>query len=588
MQVALYARVSTSHQQQEGTIESQRRCLKHSIQHQGWDLLPEHEYLEDGLSGARLDRPALDRCRDAARRGEFDAVVVLSSDRLARNYAHQWLLVEEFEKLNTQWIFLQNPFGDTPQGKLLIQMQGMIAEYERAQITERTRRGRLEKARRGEFIPWAYRCYGYRYLPKRHGSPPQVIVGPTEAEVIRDIYRAAVEEQLTCRQVTKRLNASRTPTPSGHTPVWHPATVRNILTHRVYAGQARYNYRQPVLPQYRKKEASQLPHLKTGRSYRPETDWVWSEAPAQPRIGKLHRAEFLLGPGGDGRRWRRQTQHRRRALTEHLAPIGPQRQDVDGLLAVRASVGPILAAAPGRLTDASPIGRLVDGPSILPLIDEGLQQHWRRAIVCHPVRPHPRGGQRQHVRAEVCHGNARQDEKPAVGHQPAQVRPPGMGAPADPVVARGHLPGRGAERQRPQPADHRRADQIALLRAAQRPTAQRMVLHHHPPVQQRPLTPLYRHQPHRAEGLQRAAEHRCLERLEHRCRAGLRRCPPRLGQRDQSAPLQFHERLATADLLRSAVGAEPIQPLAHPPRQGAAREPRLADPRPARARRSRR
>lgn len=88
------------------------------------DLLPEHDYLDDGLSGARLDRPALDRCRDAARRGEFDAVVVLSPDRLARNDAHQWLLVEEFEKLNTQWIFLQNPFGDPPQGKLLPKCKG--------------------------------------------------------------------------------------------------------------------------------------------------------------------------------------------------------------------------------------------------------------------------------------------------------------------------------------------------------------------------------------------------------------------------------------------------------------------------------
>jgi site-specific DNA recombinase len=294
MQVALYARVSTSHQQQEGTIESQRRCLKHHIQHQGWDLLPEHEYLDDGLSGARLDRPALDRCRDAARRGEFDAVVVLSPDRLARNYAHQWLLVEEFEKLHTQWIFLQNPFGDTPQGKLLTQMQGMMAEYERAQITERTRRGRLEKARRGEFIPWAYRCYGYRYLPKRHGSPPQVMVDPTQAEVIRDIYRAAVEEQLTCRQITKRLNVSRTPTPSGHTPVWHPGTVRNILANRVYTGQARYNHRQPVLPNYRKKEASQRSHLKTGRRYRPETDWVWSEAPAIVPLDVFDKAQLQL------------------------------------------------------------------------------------------------------------------------------------------------------------------------------------------------------------------------------------------------------------------------------------------------------
>jgi site-specific DNA recombinase len=169
-----------------------------------------------------------------------------------RNYAHQWFLVEEFEKLNTQLIFLQNPFGDSPQGKLLTQMQGMIAEYERAQIAERMRRGRLEKARRGEFMPWAYTCYGYRYLPKRHGSTPQVMIEPTEAEVVRSIYRAAVEEQLSCRQITKRLNQSKTPTPSGKNQVWQPNTVRNILTNRTYAGTARYNHRQGVIPQYRK------------------------------------------------------------------------------------------------------------------------------------------------------------------------------------------------------------------------------------------------------------------------------------------------------------------------------------------------
>jgi site-specific DNA recombinase len=247
MQVAIYARVSTLNQQQEGTIASQVRMLKQHIQQQSWSLLPEHEFLDEGVSGARLDRPALDRLRDCAGRGEFDAVVVLSPDRLARNYAHQWFLVEEFEKLNTQLVFLQNPFGDTPQGKLLTQMQGMIAEYERAQIAERMRRGRLEKARRGEFIPWAYTCYGYRYLPKRHGSAPQVMIEPTEAEVVRSIYRAAVEEQLSCRQITKRLNQSKTPTPSGKNQVWQPATVRNILTNRTYAGTARYNHRQPVM-----------------------------------------------------------------------------------------------------------------------------------------------------------------------------------------------------------------------------------------------------------------------------------------------------------------------------------------------------
>src|SRR2546426_6860231 len=99
------------------------------IQSQEWTLLPEHEYIDDGISGARLDRPALDRLRDAARRGAFDAVVILSPDRLARNYAHQWLLIEVFEKMNTPLIFLQNPFGDSPQGKILTQMQGKISVH---------------------------------------------------------------------------------------------------------------------------------------------------------------------------------------------------------------------------------------------------------------------------------------------------------------------------------------------------------------------------------------------------------------------------------------------------------------------------
>lgn len=292
MQVAMYARVSTSHQHQEGTIDSQVRLIKQYIQQQGWYLLPEHQYLDDGVSGARLDRPALDRLRDSIRRAELDAVVILSPDRLARNYAHQWLLIEEFEKFHAQVIFLQNPFGDTPQGKLLVQMQGMMAEYERAQISERMRRGRLEKARRGEFIPWAYHCYGYRYIPKRHGCVQQVVIEETQAEIIRQVFGWLVAEQMTCRQITKRLNERGISTPSGKNRVWQPATVRSILTNQVYAGTARYNWRQPVLPRYRKTDQAHLRYLKTGRSYRPETEWVLSEAPAIISVELFEKAQL--------------------------------------------------------------------------------------------------------------------------------------------------------------------------------------------------------------------------------------------------------------------------------------------------------
>jgi site-specific DNA recombinase len=202
------------------------------MQHHGWSLLPEHDESDDGIRGARLDRPALDRWRDAARCGECDAGVIVSPDRLARHDAHPWLLIEEFEKLHTPLLFLQPPFGHRPQGTLLTQMQGRIAEDARVQIAERTRRGRLEKARHGECMPWAYTGYGYRSLPKRHGCAPQVLIEPSEAEVVRALYRALVEAQLRCRQIPKRLNAANTPTPTGHNTVWPHATVRHILAHR--------------------------------------------------------------------------------------------------------------------------------------------------------------------------------------------------------------------------------------------------------------------------------------------------------------------------------------------------------------------
>lgn len=314
MQVALYARVSTINQQQEGTIVSQIQLLKQHIQQQSWSLLPEHEYIDDGFSGARLDRPALDRLRNSARRGEFDAVVILTPDRLAREYAHQWLLVEEFEKLNTQLIFLQNPFGDSPQGKLLTQMQGMIAEYERAQIVERTRRGRLEKARSGEFIPWAYRCYGYRYLPKQHGCAPQVMIEPAEAEVVRGIYCALVEEQLSLRQIARRLNEAKTPTPTGKNQVWQISTVRDILINRVYAGQGRYNYRQAAIPKYRKTDASKLHSLKTGRSYRPQSEWILSHTPAIITPELFDKAQLQLQRNSEAARRMYQPSSRRYLL----------------------------------------------------------------------------------------------------------------------------------------------------------------------------------------------------------------------------------------------------------------------------------
>ena len=135
----------------------------------GHELKDDHVYIDEGYSGARLDRPALDRLRDAAREGEFDVIAVYSPDRLARRYAYQVLLLEELRKAACDVEFIERPISDDPHDQLLLQIQGAIAEYERAVLAERFRRGKLQKARAGHWIA-GQAPYGYRYVPSGTAS----------------------------------------------------------------------------------------------------------------------------------------------------------------------------------------------------------------------------------------------------------------------------------------------------------------------------------------------------------------------------------------------------------------------------------
>jgi site-specific DNA recombinase len=169
MQIARYARVSTERQEREQTIESQIATLKAWIADHAHALKPEHVFTDPGYSGARLDRPGLDRLRDAAHEGEVDGVVVLTPDRLARKYAYQMLLLDEFKRAGCAVIFVQHPISEDPNDQLLLQIQGAVAEYERAVLSERFRRGKLQKARNGLY-PGGKAPYGYRYVPNARGS----------------------------------------------------------------------------------------------------------------------------------------------------------------------------------------------------------------------------------------------------------------------------------------------------------------------------------------------------------------------------------------------------------------------------------
>jgi site-specific DNA recombinase len=140
MSAAIYARVSTLKQEVEQTIESQLECLRSHTEQEGLQLQRKHIYVDDGYSGSKVEQPGLDALRDAAAAGEFQKVIIYSPDRLARRYAYQVIVIEELEKCGCEVIFLQRPISNDPEEQLLLQMQGVIAEYERAKIIERTRR----------------------------------------------------------------------------------------------------------------------------------------------------------------------------------------------------------------------------------------------------------------------------------------------------------------------------------------------------------------------------------------------------------------------------------------------------------------
>jgi site-specific DNA recombinase len=166
---ALYARVSTDRQEKEQTIRSQLAAITRYADQQGFRHTPAQIYKDEGYSGTWLDRPGLDELRDHAREGRFDVVVVLCPDRLARRYAYQVLLLEELKRTGIEVHFCERPISDTPDDQLLMQIQGAIAEYERAKLLERCRRGRLHRARQGELAP-PQTPYGYVYGARKYAG----------------------------------------------------------------------------------------------------------------------------------------------------------------------------------------------------------------------------------------------------------------------------------------------------------------------------------------------------------------------------------------------------------------------------------
>ena len=269
MRAALYARVSTERQADRGTIGSQLALLREHIAAAGDELIG--EYVDDGHSGARLDRPGLDALRDAAEAGLVQRVWCLSPDRLARAYAYQVLVLDELDRFGVTVAFTDSPglAADDPQATLLTQVQGVIAEYEKAKIAERYRRGKLFRARAGEIVTWKA-SYGYRRIARSPATgPAHHEVYEPEAAVVRRIFtdRAA---GITVREICRRLNADAIPSPTGK-PTWGHSTLCRLLRNEAYIGRVYYNRTESVPDRRPTRRTRQVP--------RDRDEWIPIDCP---------------------------------------------------------------------------------------------------------------------------------------------------------------------------------------------------------------------------------------------------------------------------------------------------------------------
>jgi site-specific DNA recombinase len=254
IEAAVYARVSSEQQADAQTVQSQIAALRERVSSDEVLIPPDREFVDDGYSGATLVRPALERLRDLAAAGAIQRIYVHSPDRLARSYAYQVVLLDEWRRYGVEVVFLNKAIGQSPEDDLLLQVQGVVAEYERAKIMERCRRDKRHAARNGDISVMSCAPYGYRYLNSEDGGgAARFEPVPEQARVVRQIFAWVGRDRLSLNQVARRLQQAGEPTATGK-QWWSRTIVWHILQNPAYKGQVAYgktrtvNRRQPLRP----------------------------------------------------------------------------------------------------------------------------------------------------------------------------------------------------------------------------------------------------------------------------------------------------------------------------------------------------
>lgn len=270
---AIYARVSTQNQVESETMTSQMAQLEHYARQEGYQIAPEHRFVDEAVSGKSLHRPGLSRLRDSALTGVFTTLLCLSPDRLSRNLGVQQFLLAEWQALGIEVIFLNRPRpAQSAHDTLLLNIEGAFAEYERTIINDRMQRGRRHRLRQGLSAPYPA-PYGYHFLPATLYRGSSWEIDPAQALVVKQIFCWYTQANLTIKEIVTRLNDQKIPAPSGGQ--WHYATVRHILSQPAYTGTAYYGRKQRDnasvgLPRRSGQGRVQFPRQKP----RPADEWI--------------------------------------------------------------------------------------------------------------------------------------------------------------------------------------------------------------------------------------------------------------------------------------------------------------------------
>ncbi|MCX4404128.1 recombinase family protein [Streptomyces sp. NBC_01764] len=295
--VAIYARVSSARQKKDQTISSQTAALRAHAAEQRLELPEEWVFEDEGHSGATLVRPALERLRDLVAQVGVDVVLCYAPDRLARKFAYQALLIEEFARAGTRVEFVRGPRGDSPEDQLMVQFQGMFAEYEKAQLMERYRRGKTYRARSGSVNVLGGAPFGYRYLRKTPECGATYEIVESEAMLVVELFRRYTDDGASIADLTRWLTSSNTHTRTGKTR-WDRSVVWGMLRNPAYAGQAAFGKTQilhesPALNRRARLEGRSTPRAIKAAD-RPHEEWITIPVPALITPATFERAAQRL------------------------------------------------------------------------------------------------------------------------------------------------------------------------------------------------------------------------------------------------------------------------------------------------------